>query len=84
MLYQWVKRLCVQSAVHCEGCSVPTASSYPMCMNCMIHCCTSGLLRSQMFLLGLRREVRNSLALEGATATPAGFVPPPAKEIQVR
>lgn len=60
-----------------------TVSSKPMYMNCMIHCCTSGLLRSQMFLLDLRREVRNSLALEGVTATPTGFVPPPTKEIQV-
>lgn len=47
----------------------PTCSSNPMYINCIIHCCTSGLLRSQTFLLVLLSLDRNSRALEEGTAT---------------
>lgn len=47
----------------------PTCSSYPMDINCIIHCCTSGLLRSQMFLLVLLSFARNSWALDEGTTT---------------
>ena len=40
-----------------------------MYMNCWIHCCTSGRLRSQTYLLGRFSLARNSCALEGLMAT---------------
>lgn len=58
----------------------PTCSSKPRYMNCWIHCCTSGLLRSQMFRLVLLSFARNSCALGGGMATEDldGAVPAPA------
>lgn len=58
----------------------PTCSSNPMYINCIIHCCTSGLLRSQTFLLVLLSLARNSWALEEGTAMEdfEGAAPAPA------
>lgn len=60
---------CLPRAFELFGLAGLTASSYPMDINCIIHCWTSGRLRSQRFLLVLLSFARNSWALEGGMAT---------------